>query len=215
MTKKKIVGLAASLAFLFMSGTSHAGTVTYDGYTFYDNAFADAVISYSQGAGIDPNLNTNPFSALGEPDFVDPWTPDKFVSLGDVGSLTVQFIDNTLSQGGDSFYDLYIFEVGPRVEGMYVWVSSDNFNFYSVGMISGSTAGVDIDQYASLYSWNPTDTFDYVRLVDNGLNQYQYQFPGPDIDSIAANPINPIPLPGAVWLFGSGLLGLIAARKKN
>ena len=36
-------------------------------------------------------------------------------------------------------------------------------------------------------------------------------------DSISANQVNPVPVPAAVWLFGSGLIGLIgiARRRKN
>lgn len=69
------------------------------------------------------------------------------VTLGNGGSITLQFIDNWLTGSGDSRADLWIFEVGPDVEDMFVEVSTDGQSWSSVGKVGGSTAGVDIDAF--------------------------------------------------------------------
>ena len=73
-----------------------------------------------------------------------------------------------------------------------------------------------------------TNIWEYTTTVDGSLfvvgdntisvlaNDYG-QFTYFDMELIAENGINPIPLPAAVWLFGSTLIGLMgmAAKRKN
>ena len=219
MTTKKIISFAFLFSFLVLPSTSFAGTVTYEGYTFDETAFADYTQQswYSQGAGDpDPNFsneNTNALTVLGQPDYVDPWTGNKFLSLGQGGSIIAQFTDNSLKMDGSSFIDLYVFEVGPRTEEIDVYISADGYLFYGVGSVGGATSGVDIDSYAGQHGYNALTEFKYVQLQDTGTNEYLWTFPGPDIDAIAANPINPVPIPGTIFFMGSGMIGLIASRR--
>lgn len=77
--------------------------------------FADAVVSYTSGAGFQPGFNT-PASALGEPSRVTPgmfggpvdpfnsaYLSSQLVSLGVGGSLTVQFNSPILNSPGHAF----------------------------------------------------------------------------------------------------------------
>ena len=221
MMNKKMISLTAAASVLFFSSMSYAGTVNYEGYQFDTDAFADYIDPswYTQGGsdpGAVPISHTNEQDAIGLPDYSgDPNLPGSFVSLGNGGTLIAQFTNNSLGMSGDSNYDLYIFEVGPDVEGMDVYVGTGLGSFYSVGSVGGATAGVDIDAYASTYGWTAFDTFNYVKLVDKGTNDYASQFSGADIDAIAGGPITPVPIPGAVWLFGSGLAGLLGIRRRK
>ncbi|MCE5277253.1 MAG: PEP-CTERM sorting domain-containing protein [Planctomycetaceae bacterium] len=156
-------------------------------------AFADEVVAYTPGAGIDaPDVRwQNPADALGTPNYTPPLPGatehniGQFVSLGNGGSLTLKFTDNFLSGCGTSCYDLWIFEVGPVVESMSVEISKDGATWYSVGSVGGATAGVDIDAYGFSHS----DHFYYVRLTDDP-NQWPQsdhygKWSGADIDAVA------------------------------
>jgi len=221
MKKLRLLGNISG-CLLLASIPTIANAVLIGGVEFPEGiaSFADSVLSY------DPVINGSqptephrvPENALGIPDY----TGDSdctgnatcaFVSLGDGGSITLQFTDNLLTGSGDASDDLWIFEVGPDVEDTFVDISWDNITWHSVGSVGGSTAGVDID----VFGFGITDKFRYVRLTDDGDKDDQSgRTVGADIDAVGAISTTVIPVPAAFYLFGSGLLGLvgIAIRKK-
>jgi hypothetical protein len=211
-----LFGLLAS--FLF---SGNAAAVSYGGVEFPDGpaSFADFVVDYSPviGGGGPTAPYQNPDTALGIPDDLSGTSGGSgFVTLGSGGSLTLQFTDNSLTGSGNSDDDLWIFEVGPDVEDTFVEISKDNLTWFSVGKVFGSIAGVDIDAFG----FGVLDFFSYVRLTDDpnegdttGITV------GADIDAVgaisSAPPVNPVPVPAAVWLFGSALLGLAGAARRR
>lgn len=194
---------------------------TYHGVEFPDGAvsFADVVVDYNPAydGNTGPALSYQvPAEALGIPDHPEGPGID-FVSLGDGGFITLRFTDNSLTGSGDNALDLWIFEIGPDVEDTAVDISKNGIDWFSVGEVGGSTSGIDIDAYG----WGSLDFFSYVRLTDDSTEGQQGSGGtiGADIDAVgaisSAAPV--VPIPAAVWLFGSGLLGLIgiARRKKS
>jgi hypothetical protein len=195
-------------------------------------SFADAVTSFEPGIVYDEDEMADvPFPAflgaentLGIPDvtaqtavqcFLDQNQENcNFASLGVGGTLTVEFVDNRLTGSGDTADDLWIYEIGPDIEDTFVEISMDGNTWFDVGVVSGSTKGVDIDAFG----FGPTDMFRFVRLTDDpDEGNIDGETVGADIDAIAAISTAVIPIPAAVWLFGSGLIGLIglARRKKS
>jgi hypothetical protein len=67
------------------------------------------------------------------------------VSLGDGGSLVLQFTDNSLTTSGDNTPDLHVFEVGGAVEYMKVFISADASNWIELGDVLGQPSSIDID----------------------------------------------------------------------
>ena len=200
---------------LFTPFITHA--IEYFGVEFPDGpvSFADVVVDYDPtfgGAAPDPTYQDSS-QALGIPDYVNGGEPE-YVSLGDGGFITLLFTDNSLTGSDDDALDLWIFEIGPDVEDTFVEISKNGTDWFSVGSVGGSISGIDIDAYG----WDTSDFFSYVRLTDDTLEGEQTGITvGADIDAVgaisSAAPV--IPIPPAVWLFGSGLIGLVGlARRK-
>ncbi len=121
-------------------------------------------------------------------------------SLGKGGSITVKFTDNFLVGSDDDKDDLWIFEAGGLVEGMYVDISKDGETWFSLGEIGGTQhAGFDLDAFG----FTSDDTFSYVKVTDNGRNRYGQGWAGADIDAIGAISSKDVPEP-------TSLLGLMA-----
>ena len=104
----------------------------------------------------------------------------------------------------------WIFEVGPDVEDTFVEISKDGTTWFDVGKVFGTTSGIDIDAFG----FSSSDLFSYVRLTNEGGQSGASV--GADIDAVGAiSTVPSIPVPAAVWLFGSGLLVLTGVARRN
>ncbi len=137
-------------------------------------SFVDKVIK-----AYHPKLNVLDLdNVIGAPDVIQDngaQTVTGIYSLGLAGSLTVQFVDNALTDVNGP--DLYIFEIG-KIEPTSLEISKDGITWIKVGKIDGGVSEVDIAAFV-----NPGDFFYYVRLTD--LKEYS-ALPGADVDAIAA-----------------------------
>jgi hypothetical protein len=225
MLKSSVV-FRVSVLFAAVLGVSlPAHAVVFDGvdYPLGALSFADEVVSYSAGAGAaspanDPTFAIGPPTASEIPCLLNPVASNpacNFVSLGENGSLTVRFTDNVLVGSGTTAIDLWIHEVGVT-ESAFVDISKDGISFITLGLIAGGTQGFDIDAAG----FGATDLFPFVRVRDDPADVGSSPpIAGADIDAIGAITtvaVEPIPVPAALWLFGSGLLGLVGiARRKR
>lgn len=169
----------------------NAPAETFNGIVFEDGqlSFADAVVDFS------PDLGENPptiefqdsTQILGAPDSLgigaEPINGDNIVSLGESGSITVQFTDNFLTGSGDSAPDLVVFESG-EIEAVRVEVSSDGTNFIDVGIVSGTANTIDLDQ--PQFGIGAQSRLSFVRLTDLGQGSNISSSIGADIDAVGA-----------------------------
>jgi hypothetical protein len=191
------VALLLTVSLLITPGVSRA------------DSYADAVVAFSPviqaGQPTDPHLE--PGNAVAAPDYDGvtncPSTEAcTFVSLGDGGSITLQFVDNALTGSDNDDPDLWIYEIGPDVEDTFVEISSDNTTWHAVGKVFGSTSTVDIDAYG----FTTADMFTYIRLTDDGNEGGQSgNTVGADIDAVEALTTIPVPAETSSW-------GVIKAR---
>jgi hypothetical protein len=84
-----------------------------------------------------------------------PW---RFVT-GTLVFFVVRFNDNALVDAPGA--DLYVFEVGPNIEGLRLAISQDGTTWTEAGVISGGTAEVDIARVAKA-----GERYRYVRVTD-------------------------------------------------
>lgn len=202
---------------LALSGAAQAeifGGVDFPGGV---SSFADAVASYApviSASGQPTPANRDSSQSIGAPN-------GNSVSLGDGGTIILEFTNNRLTGSGTSALDLWIFEIGPDVEDTFVSISKDGITYVDVGKVFGATSGIDID----LFGFGIADEFRFVRLRDDPDEGDQSGASvGADIDSVGAissviRPpvVTPIPEPEtwALMLVGLGALGVIARRRKD
>jgi hypothetical protein len=186
----------------------------FGGVNFPDGAssFADAVVSY------DPVIKngepTAPFRsashAIGVPDFGSINDADAVVSLGDGGSLTLQFTDNALTGSGSDLLDLWIFEVGSDIEDMFVEVSANGGTWFSVGKVGGATAGIDLDAFG----FGTADHLFFVRLTDDpDADDQTGPSVGADIDAVGAI-TSVVPEPSAMIFVATAVLAICALNRR-
>jgi outer membrane protein OmpA-like peptidoglycan-associated protein len=142
--------------------------------------FADRVVDYTVGDPAPVPEGQEPDRALGPPDYQpDKWQPPRAVSLGNGGSLTLEWTKGVLSDGEGP--DLFIFEIGPSVEAMYVELSADGAAWIPAGVAPGGFCAVDIGPYVE-----PGAVFRFVRLRDVPWSGAESDtWPGADIDAVA------------------------------
>lgn len=149
-----------------------------------DLSFADNVVRFDEGQPRAlSNGARNPSAALGRPD--RPVSGDlavlelASVTLGCRGSIILEFKDNALIDVAGP--DLHIWEVGKDIEPTNLAISNDAKHWIDVGKIFGSTASVDITDYVQ-----PGENFRFVRLTDSECKGMNNNWPGADIDAVAA-----------------------------
>lgn len=162
--------------------------------------FADVLIEYSSGC---PYSDSYPEGATGVSDY---WGNNgdepEFVFLGEGGFIKLGFTNNLLSNSGDFNIDLYIFEVGPLVEDMSIFLrpentitrtilensgvnDPDNDGFYFITDIGGATSSVDLDAEFPGYT-SGTLRFDAIMLEDTPDLGCMGGTSGADIDAVCA-----------------------------
>lgn len=176
-----------------------------------ESSFADEVVDYSPGSYAIPPY-TDPSHALGVPESSGTFS-DYIVSLGNYGSLSLKFTDNSLTTSGNSDLDLYIFEAGNGTENIDVSISLNGLEWVEVGRVTAGATGIDIDAYIDS-GVVLNGLYPYVLLKDVGNDYYTGPYAGADINAVGAISSS-VPIPGAIWLLSGGLIGLAAIRRKK
>lgn len=222
---KRMLGVAAAATLGLGASAAQADIIGGVDFPQGPVSFADEVVEYTLNPASIPSVpHQGAFNALDVPDYAGvnscaSQAACSFVSLGAGGTLILKFTDNVLTGSDNADDDLWIFEVGPNVEDTTVDVSTDGITWLSVGLVTGSTRGIDIDAFG----FNSSSAFQYVRLIDviaeggtgNGGTV------GADIDAVGAISTRridtgiPEPATWAMMLMGFGALGSVLRRSRR
>jgi hypothetical protein len=157
------------------------------------------------------------------PDESYDYTPSFIADdLEDIGTITDDWIqgDQIFSHTYDisglgpvTSASLEIFTFGQGWHGVSQLYIDDN---YVGDLTDGDNSGIILgDNFARLDIFDLTS---YASILTGG-NTIRIDTAGIDNDNWALDyselEINTVPIPGAVWLLGSGLVGLIAVRRRN
>jgi len=128
----------------------------------------------------------------------------------------LRFVDKLLTGSGDNAADLWVFEIGSQLDDTFVDISADGVTWYSVGKVTGSTQGVDLDAYG----FGSSSQFSYVRLTDDPAEGGQSgSTAGADIDAVGAIstvPVNSsVPEPATSALVAAGIAAIALRRKRK
>lgn len=156
-------------------------------------AFLMAVsFSYAQAAAVNFTLTGTVYNTYEN----DSWYgPNPFgLHVGDTITATATFDDSLINNYGSTLIDFGDSDISMLITvGNTVYTDDDDF--------SGG---------AWLYFYN--DDFDGLSYSSN----FCCDFYGDDFDGQwTSMAISPVPVPAAVWLFGSGLIGLVGFAKRN
>jgi hypothetical protein len=164
----------------------------------YDVWLDEVILFDSSGGG-------NPADALGDID-------SDWVTFGDGETLTLAFTDNTAFDGTGNDLRIREYGIDDATANVYGSANGSDWTFLVLAVGSGGPG-----------SGNFTDIF--VDLDGTGLTYVNFlkfigldevgDSPGFDLDAVEAlNSGAHVPIPGAAWLLGSGLFGLLALRRK-
>lgn len=199
--------LVLTCLFLFAFGSSAFAAPTY----------ATSVLGYSPATGVSPN-RADASNALDAPDPIISSSGINFVSLGMAdtdgdgygGSIVLGF--GTNFKGWATIYET---TYEPR-EGYNEYADVFGWNVATkVWDFLGSVTNQSEDSSAyDGYTFNfadPAAIYSQMMIRDTTLANSGANGDGFDVNAVQ---VNATPIPGAVWLLGTGLIGLVGIRRR-
>lgn len=204
MKKKLLIGLATGALMILQGASASAATVAFG-----------INKAYTQGIGV-VDLPATSISLGGAGNFnLDPGGSGNYFDFQFQNTGTFSTINTQIS----GYYFLRSYAVGEVIGASNFGVNESVNNDWDTILVNGATAGVwgsshrgylgfvsDSNLYGwILYSFTKTATTSTLSFLNGAYN-----------DVAGANIVaGAVPVPGAVWLFGSGVAGLIGMRKRK
>jgi hypothetical protein len=165
--------------------------ISSSSYAATTDVWLDEVISWYDVDPLSGGVPTNVLGPIG----------GGGLNISDGDEFVAAFTNNIALDGPGN--DLYLYEnIDTSDETVNVWVSPDNIGFTFLGMASNDEA-FDFGAVG-------VDNIRYIKLIGNSLGGSS-----PGYDLLAVEALNSaVPIPGAIWLLGSGLIGFVGLRRK-
>jgi hypothetical protein len=234
MKHQKTLLVVALLASVTVTGIAQASLVDRGNGMLYDNVLN---LTWLQDANY---AKTSGYSATGQMDWATATT--WAANLNYNGLTGWRLATNTPVSGGasyntggngydgttDSGYNItspnselaYMYNVNLGLKDLYSTsgVIQTNYGILGNGIYGGQANVGLVNNLQSLAYWSNADSFGagwYFRTYDGA--QLTTSYLGNQFYAWAVRPgdVSAVPVPGAVWLFGSGLMGLLGLRRRG
>ncbi len=173
--------------------------------------FAETIIDYSGGTGLDFTGDEHIPRVLGQWDLV-------FLSMGETGYVTFDFSNACVADGNNN--DFRIYTTGHSIFNEHAEVSAsiDGVNFFSVGILDqnresswvGNGPGYQI--FYEEFDLNDS-ILDYARYLK--ISDLAGGFVATDLDAVEILNSSPVPEPATILLLVPALLGLVGLKRKE
>ncbi len=179
--------ILTGLVLLILSSSAFAATI-----------YADKVESWT-GTPVYDDGRSDTTNALGAPNAYATDGSD-FLSIGMGGAAVLSFGQNFT--GSVTIYEVTYNRPNNHKEYASVYASLDGVTWDLLGDIyNQDNGGATTLTFSGIYT--------YLKIIDTTAANGGTTGDGYDIDAVA---VSPTPIPGAAWLLGTGLLGLIGLR---
>jgi hypothetical protein len=196
-TKLLLIACIACLTIMFAASPSPA-SITLGGITFDDNAFADQLVSSSG------NWSYNGVSL--EASLVGSDLNTYAVALYSSENVVMKFTDNFIKNGPGA--DLAVFEIGSTSgtgEPVAITINGITHTYTTYWVVAdASVAQINLDDF-NISAGGLVST-----LMASGITGWNVDYA---VFGAMNSVSSAVPIPGAVWLLGSGLLGLGGWRR--
>jgi len=199
----KMKKLLFALLLVFSISGPASASITVGGYTFDNNAFVDTLISSTGSFTTSGGSLSDVLTDTDAGTYAFSWTSGASVNLG--------FTDNFLVNG--TGMDLVLFETGVPdtfkvtlngITNNYL----TNYTGYSAGGWDLNAVAINLDDFGIASSATLSSVLLGLDYVGSGT------VPSLSLVGALNSSNSAVPIPAAVWLLGSGLVGLIGLRKK-
>jgi len=210
--KNKLIACAGTLA-MFFSITSNAVIVQFDGVApdFY-GSYSDSGVTITgssdlvfgaKGLGVDGGVS---FGGA------DPLTRYNLIDSGE--SLTFSFSPGVIATQVRLYKNGFTFGDTSAIDGLFFSGYDGLGNNYS-GSLDVGVTGVGGAGYQNIIGYGSSSVLSSTNLTEFSITApddgYSYGF----IEFRLMDNPSPVPVPAAVWLFGSGLLGFLSLSKRK
>jgi hypothetical protein len=160
-------------------------------------------------------FNGHEYKLISDSDYPNLYWPDANISVGSLG--TGWYLATITSQEENNFVSNLIAPLG------HVWLGG--YQPLNEHIPSSNWTWVTGETFSTYTNWDlPWEPNDYNAAVTGVYEQYLAMLPGGKWNDASGpvnlyiaerSPVAPVPIPGALVLFGSGLLGLAGIGRKR
>jgi hypothetical protein len=205
----KVTRLIAALAFMFGNASiANSANFTFSGDLTYHNDIVQ--VDFTIANATDVSLYTDSFGYLGLNQFGNPIGTnfDPIATLWDADGNFVAENDDLAPDNG-------------RLDAGILSISLEPGTYsFTVGAYDNFPKGDILSDGFSNSSDLPIKIKDWIDILNNkystnnlGGSFWKINLEG--VDSATLIPTSAVPLPGALWMFGSGLIGFIGFARNN
>jgi len=218
----KILNAISVTTALILSTSANAALVErLGGRAYYDDV---AKLTWLADANYSVTQYANSGGTEGDADGLMTWADaNNWAANLDVAGVTGWRLPDTVQPDAGCSIQIADISYGYSCSGSEMGNLFYNVFGGSVGSSITTTHNANYDLFSNIQSnsyWSSTDYAPYYVYawffdMNNGNQNFTYNYYGSSGWAVKSGDVSAVPVPAAVWLFGSGLIGLISLAKRK